>query len=437
MRGIKVILIIVAALTITAALGGVANAFHDGGVATCTRCHALINPGSITSYLAGVDPGSTCLNCHEGSAGYYRVSTAESAMPAGSPPLQRGPGGDFGWLKKSYAWGSATRPQSSAGDNHGHNIIATGKNYNPLNQARNAPGSTNNYSSNMLTCASCHDPHAEIRRLPDGSLANRGGPPIAESGSYGFIPPAGEAAGAYRLLAGALSDDGAGYELSFYGAPRLTYANPFPAVAPSTYNIGESTSGTRVAYGHSSATGANDMHSIDRWCGNCHENLLNPDLKHPVQALMADERDNYNRYRKTGDLSGDVSTAYSSLIAIAKGTADIATLASVASTTPTVGAEANDRVTCLTCHRAHASGWDDMLRWNRTREMLTDGAGVFALDVAGPGGSTPRTLAETQAGYNERPTGRLAHSANAVGDAYAGSTAIFQRQLCNKCHVQD
>lgn len=58
--------------------------------------------------LAASDPGSTCLKCHlragQKRPDSYLGATADVGMPSGFPPVQLSPGGDFGWLKKSYRW---------------------------------------------------------------------------------------------------------------------------------------------------------------------------------------------------------------------------------------------------------------------------------------------------------------------------------------------
>ena len=142
-------------------------AFHSGGVAECGGCHSMHGPNSAgSSLLIGSDQSSTCLSCHEhaGDAGPsgYHISTASADMPAGVPPLQRTPGGDFGWLKKSYAFAVRGTTIAEDGATHGHNIVAADFGYevDPINSA--APGGT--FPSAQLACNSCHDPHGKYRR---------------------------------------------------------------------------------------------------------------------------------------------------------------------------------------------------------------------------------------------------------------------------------
>ena len=86
---------------------------------------------------------------------------------------------------------------------------------------------------------------------------------------------------------------------------------------------------------------------------------------------------------------------------------------------------------CLSCHRAHASGWDWAMRWNMRDASINTGyvtvggqwPGLDATgDAALPANAQGRTQAETRgAMYDRDPT------------AYAP----YQRALCNKCHAQD
>jgi len=79
---------------------------------------------------------------------------------------------------------------------------------------------------------------------------------------------------------------------------------------------------------------------------------------------------------------------------------------------------------CLSCHRAHASGWDHAMRWNMKTEFLVYNGEYPGIDGTNvPAGiSQGRTRAETRKAYYDRPP-----------TAYATS----QRSLCNKCHAKD
>jgi len=111
-----------------------AYAFHAGGVANCEGCHTMHNsmdnkavavhpgnegdivdvtnsePGASTQFqgknflLQGSDTSSTCLNCHASAAiGSFQVLTNPLPSTSGALPAQRTPGGDFGWLAKTFS----------------------------------------------------------------------------------------------------------------------------------------------------------------------------------------------------------------------------------------------------------------------------------------------------------------------------------------------
>src|SRR5512146_2798296 len=121
-------------MVLVIATGSGSAAFHSGGVAPCDGCHSMHNSGDTASggisnayLLRQRDPSSTCLNCHEhaGDIGptTYHVSTPVSELLPGIPPKQLTPGGDFGWLNKTFS--SPTLTIISPGERHGHNIVAS------------------------------------------------------------------------------------------------------------------------------------------------------------------------------------------------------------------------------------------------------------------------------------------------------------------------
>lgn len=105
--------------------------------------------------------------------------------------------------------------------------------------------------------------------------------------------------------------------------------------------------------------------------------------------------------------------------AFEEGTKVIATLASHAGAGtgstqgPTTGTE---NVMCLSCHRAHASAFGSMTRWDNSTEYITEGGGYRA-DANGI-----LTSAQYLAAMYDRP---------------ATAFAVTQRSLCNKCHAKD
>ncbi len=431
----KLVVMILLTLVVFTVISGKAKAFHQGGAGECEGCHTMHNsyegmPVTPTNpvgtagvfLLKGSDASSVCLSCHQKSGdtspASFHVSTADTDMPLGSPPRQLTPGGDFGWLKKAYTWIPAlgTLPLTSSGDSHGHNIVAQDYGYFADSYKTTSPGGF--YPSASMGCTSCHDPHGKYRRLADGSIA-AGGTSIKGSGSLasGPDPDTQQSVGVYRLLGGV------GYNPKSLGGGFAFSYNPPAAVAPDTYNRSESLTQTRVAYG----SGMSD------WCRNCHANIhtdaLPTPLKHPAGSpngsLGARIINYYDQYIKDGNLTGMEANAWLSLVPFEAGTSNYATLKSLVAATPTKGPSATDgtpTVMCLTCHRAHASGWDGSMRWNnRTINIVLNG-----LYTGG------------QAGQAFQPNAQGRTEQEALRSYYDFPTATFanpQRTLCYKCHL--
>jgi predicted CXXCH cytochrome family protein len=411
MRGLKLGLVILGAVLLSFALGGLAYAFHSGGVAECTGCHSMHSPKDVATgfLLVGTDQSSTCLSCHQQTGlltpSSYHVSTADANMPTGTAPAQRTPGGDFGWVKKTYTFVQRSNTITEQGDTHGHNIVAVDFGYAADTTNTTAPGGT--FPAANLACNSCHDQHGQYRRLSTGVISKTGAP-IKGSGSYNGAanePDATSAVGVYRLLRGAGSTAG---PVTFNGNPA--------AKAPSTYNQTEVTNQVRVAYGHLTTNG---NESWGDWCATCHNRMhSNGNYVHPVDEQLGTIANNYNSYVKTGDLTGTSANSFTSLVPFIDSAADYATLATHASNNNTVlgGPTSQERVSCVTCHRAHASGFPGMLRFSMENEfMVTNGA--YQTTTLG------RTATEAAAGYYDRPP--------------TPTFATYQRVLCNKCHAKD
>lgn len=439
-------------------LGGTAFAFHSGGVANCAGCHSMHNtpnsavvggaPGSMTGglhLLAGSDQSSTCLNCHasNGSAPLdYHVMTYPFAggTNVASVPVNRTPGGDFSWLLLSFVYTSQGTPMFNPGYGHGHNIIALdyGLTGSPTNAT--APGGT--FPSSSLHCNSCHDPHSKLRRDSTGAIqANSSDTPLSVIGSGSYpnsvpgapgaaigvtAPGVNQAVGVYRLLAGYSAYTAVGQTVAYPGAPM--------AIAPLVCNQTESLNQVRVAYGVGS--GMNQV-AWGAWCATCHPAMIGSRY-HPVdgKAVLSagNMMTNYNQYVSSGNMTGSSATAYLSLTPFMTGSNDVKVLALLADNTGTVAAAkqgpgAPDQASCLSCHRAHASGWRDGLRWNNQGEFITYVTSTGTATWPGTD-TTPNSpvyadgmlASQVQSAYYDRPV--TIFGAN-------------QRVLCNKCHSQD
>lgn len=393
MYKLRICLSAAAALLLILGLGGpAAMAFHDGGVAHCDGCHtmhnsvdgAAVTPNPNSSLLAGSDPSSVCLNCHGEPRSYSVYSEDGSNLK---------PGGDFFWTSVDISWVVRGNPVTRKGYENGHSIAAQDfpdlQNQHVLETLTTSPGG--NYPTEYLGCQSCHDPHGVKKDNTD---------PISGSGSYGDTPAPGTVLGNYRLL----GDEN--YSPKFSG---VTFDNP-PPVALAIANGDTETDAHHNDYGSGTS----------EWCANCHGDFQVAGTgagKHPsggsvkLGAYVA----NYNKYVATGDTGGVKADAYFALVPIERGTSD----QSVLNTDSTEGAtDTQDNVSCLTCHRAHASAFEFGTRWDTTTEFLADSHPTTGDTVSKSDAATLKT------------------------NSYYGRDIVttygeFQRSLCNKCHLKD
>jgi hypothetical protein len=167
------------------------------------------------------------------------------------------------------------------------------------------------------------------------------------------------------------------------------------------------------------------------WCRNCHANIHTTaaptPLVHPAGnpngILSVAYTSYYDQYVKDGDLTGIEANAYLSLTPFEVGTSNYAILKSIVTTSPSKGPSTTDgspAVMCLSCHRAHASGWDGGMRWNnKTTKIVHNGKYSQESDPFQPFGQG-RTALEAQKAYYDIP---------------ATIFASEQNPLCYKCHA--
>ena len=339
-------------------MAGSSLAFHDGGVAHCNGCHTMHNsedgalvdpnsPGGNAWLLNDGTVSDVCLNCH--SHGSYSVLGADVLTPT----AERG-AGDFVFLLEDNIndghGGGDTLVDGSwenpiPGYKGGHSIVATGHGFDadPTAFPGNAgPGGT--YSKFNLGCSSCHDPHGNEN---------------------------------FRLLYGAGDiQDGA-----------YTFANAAPVATGFSVFAGDEGSGGGTAY----------TSGMSAWCGNCHDGMhtAGGNLIHPSgQAMGGTIASFYGLYAGTDDMTGGTPTAsYIPEVPFEGGTRT--------ATGDVFGPDASSQVSCITCHRAHATSTEDAGRWDFSVSLLVeDGAESGSYAIPNP--------------YSDN-----------------------QRSLCNKCHGKD
>jgi len=370
-------------------VSGSAFAFHGGGVAHCDGCHSM-HGGSASgpSLQKGSDNSSTCLNCHNG-AGRYHVNSADGS--------NTNEGGDFHWVndngyQKDFGHGMPDW-QPVDYNNFGHNVIAADFGMAADTNLTAAPGGS--FLAADLGCSSCHDPHGQAQGgVTAGAL------PISVSGSYGEVPPDGTIAGNYRIL---------------YDSNKGLFSEDAPIARANSYD------GASVQYGS----------GMSGWCANCHGQFYTNSASggmHPTDKPVPLV---YNSYVATGNFGGDVASAYDPLVpferGVTTGSHDLPDPTDAA--TAGVGVDGSSKVMCLSCHRAHASAFDNALRWDyNTAEFIAE-SWMF-------GGAESGVDLAVAAPYYKH--GNVVDVADpGTGNPFTDGYGEYQRSLCNKCHVQD
>lgn len=358
--------------------------FHSGGVGNCSGCHSIhsANPAG-QRLLLNTDSSSICLNCHAGIGGPNSPSVFS---PDGSALT---PGGDFYWLTRNFSWLEGESPA----DSHGHNVVAADFNLFPDVVLTQAPGGT--YPSINLGCTSCHDPHGQV----SGGTA-LASPPVSQSGSYADVPAAGTSSGNYRLLGDSRYQPPAG----------STFQNEAPLARQSSINKFQESDNSHVDYGS----------GMSEWCGNCHAGLLRgggamaggAGAQHHRSGnnFLLNRRSvtSYNTYLRSGDFSGTAATAYLQFVPFERGTTDVLVL----DPHSTQGPDANSNIMCLSCHRAHASAFANIGRWDFAASLLVDSHPML--------GDTGATTNDVYYSY--------------YGRDIATEFGSSQGQFCEKCH---
>jgi hypothetical protein len=194
---------------------------------------------------------------------------------------------------------------------------------------------------------------------------------------------------------------------------------------------------------------------MSEWCNNCHGNIHGDayptNQPHPTgsttytgitSALSNQDSEavtiatRYNNYIYSGNLNGTAATSYTSMVPYEEGLAMNAfTYADLATRAVNDGSQkggpgyyaggGNERVMCLTCHRAHASAWPKILRWNVEYGQYLTVQGVY------PG--VDSAILEAQ--YGEYNLGYLQMQVQrSFYDRPANIYATYQKSLCKKCH---
>jgi predicted CXXCH cytochrome family protein len=324
-----------------------APAFHAGGVADCSVCHTVhqAQDGVQESDLDPAGNPHLLVMKDPSSVCISCHDLLDGTFVVGGdpldPPAQRA-GGSFIFLIEDNlndAPGGANNP--IPGDAAGHNLVA--REYGLAADATLTAAPGGDFPAAVLGCTSCHDPHG--------------------GGTFRFLHETGDvvAGGAFTFTTPAPDAEGLPIQL---------------AVGPA---------------GHTAYRGG-----MDAWCGNCHGDFHanGTQLVHPSGRVLGGRAATaYNLYNGTGDIvGGTAATAFLEQVPFEDPANTI---------TGTTGPRPDSRISCVTCHRAHASSAPDAGRWD---------FGVTFLEQDGVESGSWR-----------------------IPNPYGPD----QRSLCNKCHAKD
>ena len=342
----------------------IAYPFHGGTFEECKGCH---------DHHKSLDPTSTCLMCH----GYSDKNrsfclkchqTNLDAVIARTPIIFSGdgssmtPGGDFYWLTKDFSWKDERGSNiKSPGYKHGHSVNSEKFDLSFDLEFPEAPGGR--YPAANLSCISCHDKH--------------------------------EAKGRNFRLLGSTSYNG--------GLSDFSFINEAPVAAADPLNSYEDRETSHVAYGS----------GMSEWCKNCHSTAITKGHSHPAGATakMKECSGKYNAYLSSSKSAGSGETAYLFLVPFETGVKE----APLLDPRSTAGPDPGANVMCLSCHRAHASAFRGISRWDFDAHFLS---------MSHPAeGDTDVTHSDVVHSY--------------YGLDLAAKFGTSQRSLCNKCHKKD
>lgn len=302
---------------------GAADAFHDGGVASCEGCHVMhdsedgASVGSGPFLLRFASATDVCLSCHAAGDGSVLGSDPRN------PPPERG-GGNFTFLLEDDLNDSPDKALHPIGGHRaGHSIVSPAWGLLPDPDHVVAPGGS--FPSDQLGCTSCHDPHGTAD---------------------------------FRLLRGAGS--------------VLPQGHVFLYDAPDALGL-ESLPGGESRTNHTAYRGG-----WSEWCANCHDLALihqTEGFRHPVDRQLGSEWQTYNAYDGPDNpVGGSAATAY---------IPDVPFEDPGMTPTSTSGPIGSSRVMCMSCHRAHATSAPASLRWDpNVVQLVRDG--VVSLSYAIP-----------------------------------------------------
>lgn len=291
----------------------------------CSNCHTMHNSQAGLSMTATSTYGlllNSCIGCHTGLDGTSAINT-ETLAPAvmhsnGAPGNASGAnnmlaGGSFYWVATD---GAST-------DNTGHNVIGLSPEDASLGKV--PPGNGGTALGSQLTCAGsrgCHGNPGELNEVKSLMAHHKDDTAPLDGASIGT---------SYRFLSSVIGTEDSDWEYSYASDDHNQYK------AGATWD----------------SAAADTITSV---CARCHNDYhgnpgvgttgSSPWIRHPTDIDI-------NTYG--GEFTGYVT--YEVFVPVASTSG----LTVVTSNVQTPG---NGVVTCISCHRAHGSPYDSLMRWN-------------------------------------------------------------------------
>jgi len=312
----------------------------------CAQCHTMHNsqggtPMAVDILGAAQDaPNETllrfgCVACHTGTNDGtnnipYVNKTTEPTYGVDGTTGETLAGGNFYWVAK------VGNPGGLA-DATGHNVASDGLANQDATLGFTPPGSTGTYTS-QLTCAGTAGCHGD--RTKDSDFGAMSGTHHADDS----VIDGTSVVRSYRFLDGVLGLEDPGWEYQ----PTAALHNQYQGY--------DRTADTELAVG-----------SISNLCSQCHNDFHNgsgnvggtaptaapfasPWVRHPTDFDMGNTATGSEYRSYGGGTNYVVSTPVASV--------DVTTVLQ------TVTFSNDTIVTCISCHRAHGTPYDDLLRWD-------------------------------------------------------------------------
>ena len=334
MKKIMISFTVVLAAALAATLSRPVSASVSG---PCGNCHTMHNSQGGNSMVVGGGESkpalliNDCVGCHTGTniGGTTPYVLSDSGKPTfGENTLA---GGNFWWVEnvddaKGHNVFEANPDEALSGGAPGRNIGCGGIGSNSCHKNLHLPYSSGSGLNGKQGCTGCH---------MISSLNGTKGFHHADDGLPGENTLVNSAEqGWYRFLTGHEMHHGGGHGVS--------------GIEHDKWNYGADASSHNEYLGVP-GTGNISTHTMTSYCCGCHANFHDQEsggcwIRHPSDAVIP----NKGEYAL-------MSKAYNPLVPVAR-----PSLATVSNTV----APGTDMVMCLSCHVAHGSPYDDLLRWD-------------------------------------------------------------------------